>query len=145
MEWILVNDIKKKPIGAIGFKDRTAFVIVSFYDSNDANKDGKVSLAERFTPFTLKKKGITEVAMYAKHNTEILMRDPSFAQAANNLFINFAVNVTRDAVYRHYFQPGVRMVGGNLAQIITTNQIKQMVIKKGFEKLADRVFTSLAY
>jgi hypothetical protein len=147
MDWILVTRNSPQPIGAIGFIDDTAAAIVAFYDDKDANKDGDVSLGEwalfkAASTIGVKMNGmnVAEVAMQARGNPMIMERDPSFHQTSGQVFANFAHAMTMDALYKLYFSKGVSAVGSGVAKIITTNMVKQMVIKKGFEKAVKDAF-----
>jgi hypothetical protein len=144
MDWILVTRNGPKAIGAIGFVDNTAAVVVAFYDDKDANKDGKVStgewLAFTLSPMSMKGMNVAEVAMQARGNPMIMERDPEFRVTSAQILVSFAQSMTMDALYKIYFSRGVSAVGSGVAQTITSNMIKQMVIKKGFEKAVKDAF-----
>jgi hypothetical protein len=122
MDWILVTRNSPKPIGAVGFLGDTAAVVIAFYDDKDANKDGTVSPGEC--------------------NVMIMERDPGFYQTSAQIFVNFAHAMTMEAFYKLYFAKGVSAIGSGIAQTITSSMIKQMVIKKGFEKAVKEAFQS---
>lgn len=147
MDWILVTRNSPTPIGAIGFMDNTAAVVVAFYDDKDANKDGQVSAGEWLAfkagaaiGVNMKGMNVAEVAMQARGNPMIMERDPGFYQTSAQIFVNFAHAMTMDALYKLYFSKGVSAVGSGVAKMITSNMVKQMVIKKGFEKAVKDAF-----
>jgi hypothetical protein len=144
MDWVLITRTTTSPIGAIGFVENTAAVVVAFYDDKDANKDGKVSTGEwltfKLSPVSMKGMNVAEVAMQARHNSMVVERDPGFYQTSAQIFVNFAHSMTMDALYKLYFAKGVSAVGSGVAKIITSDMIKQMVIKKGFEKAVKDAF-----
>lgn len=148
MDWILVTRFNKA-IGAIGFIGDTAATVVAFYDDKDANKDGNVSAGEWLAfkaggAVGIKMDGmnVAEVAMQARGNPMIMERDPGFYQTSAQIFVNFAHAMTMEAFYKLYFSKGVSAVGSGIAQTITSSMIKQMVIKKGFEKAVKEAFQS---
>lgn len=144
MEWIPIVKFGKEPIGAVGFLGNDAVAVVAFYDDRDGNKDGKVSwgeaIAAALSPISVEGSAVTEVAMQARIETKILMRDPSFSQMAANMFANFARGLVLDGIYAVYFSRGVKMAGGGIARTITKNMVKEFVIKKGFEKAVKEAF-----
>lgn len=146
LEWIPIKKFGNEPIGAIGFLGGKAVAVVSFYDDADGNQDGKVSWGERIaftlSPVSMKGMAVVEVAMQARVNLEVLSRDASFATMANNLFLNFAKGLVRDGIYAVYFSRGVKTVGKSVAVNITSNMVKQFVIRKGFEKAVKEAFNA---
>jgi hypothetical protein len=144
LDWILITRNSPTPIGAIGFVDNTAAVVVAFYDDKDANKDGNISAGEwltfKLSPFSMKGMNVAEVAMQARHNPMVTERDPGFYQTSAQIFVNFAHAMTMDALYKIYFSKGVSAVGSGIAKTITSDMVKQMVIKKGFEKAVKDAF-----
>ena len=146
MDWILVTRFNK-PIGAIGFIGDTAATVVAFYDDKDANKDGTVSAGEwvafkagAMIGVKMDGMNVAEVAMQARGNPMIMERDPGFYQTSAQIFVNFAHAMTMEALYKLYFAKGVSAVGSGIAKTITSNMVKQMVIKKGFEKVVKDAF-----
>ena len=143
MDWILVSRFDK-PIGAVGFIGNDAVAVAAFFDDKDANKDGDVSIGEwlvfKMSPFSMKGMNSAEVAMQARGNPMIMERDPSFRQMSAQIFVNFAQSMTIDALYKVYFARGVSAVGSGAAKLITSNMIKQMVIRKGFESAVKNAF-----
>lgn len=143
-DWVLVQDLSGRDIGAVGFIGDDAVAIASFFDGRDADKDGKVSMTERvvsaLSPFGLGGSAIAEVAMQGRHNDLVTSRDPSYFRMSANIFANYAANMAMDAVWSVYFKRGVRAAGGGVARVITDNMVKQVVIRKGFERVAREAF-----
>lgn len=147
IEWVAVKKFKPEPIGAIGFIGNDAVAIIAFYEDADANKDGKVQFSEWVGSkilFNLKGMNVTEVAMQARVEPNIILRDGSFPQAAAKLFLNFASGLIAQGVYQVYFARGVSMAGTALATRITSNMVKQFVIRKGFEAAVKKSFMGMA-
>lgn len=146
IDWIVVTGNTNKKIGAVGFIGDQAAVIVSFYDYRDGNQDGKVSWGEaigaKLSPFDLKKKPIAEVAMQARYDTDVMMRDPGFNQMAVNIFLNFASGLVADGVYAAYFSRAVGGLAGGVAGGVTSNVVKQFAIKKGMESAVKQAYQS---
>ena len=64
--------------------------IAAFFDDADGNKDGRVSLLEKIGSkvlFDLKGANIAEVAMQARVNMDVVMRDANFAQMASRFSV----------------------------------------------------------
>ncbi|MEC7761514.1 MAG: hypothetical protein VX874_06330 [Pseudomonadota bacterium] len=143
MEWVKVHDYKQREIGAIGFLNGKAVAVAAFYDDADGNMDGKVSWGEKLisTVFPLLGgKAVVEVAMTARVDMEILQRDASFYQVANQLYLEFAAGLVAEGIYIVYFSRGVKAVGKGAATLITDSLVKQLVIRKGFEQAVKEVF-----
>lgn len=143
-DWVLVRGHGNRDIGAIGFIGNDAVAIAAFYDDRDGNHDGKVSMTERvvsaISPLGLDGRAVTQVAMQARVDADIVMRNSSIGQMASRIFVDFAGNLIRDGIWTVYFRPGVKMAGQGVAKIVTDNMIKQIVIRKGFEKAAREAF-----
>lgn len=142
IEWIPIKKFKPEPIGAIGFLDGKAAIVVSFFDDRDGNKDGEVSWGEWAASklWDVEGSATTEVAMQARVNMDVLERDVSFGQVAMKMFLNFAGGQIRQGVYTVYFSRGVKMAGGALAKSITSGMVKELVVRKGFEAAAKKAF-----
>jgi len=146
LDWIAVQDAfdKKKDIGAVGFVGNDIVTIVSFYDAADANRDGEVSWGEWLVSknpiISTDGINITEVCQAAKYDMRILQRDASIIDMANKQFMEFATGLVMDGVYAVYFSRGVKMAGGAVAKTITKSMVKQMIIRKGFEKVAKEAY-----
>lgn len=147
-DWIVVQDYAGRDIGMIGFVGEDAVAIATFFDGRDANQDGKVSVAEWLVSTasfnTLKDRSVAAVAMAARHNSLVTSRDPSFDSYGKTVFTSFAAAMGMEAVWMAYFKPGVSALGRNVAQRITDSMIKQLVIRKGFEKVAREAFGAVA-
>ncbi|SEH58262.1 hypothetical protein [Paracoccus alkenifer] len=143
-DWVVVQDRSGRDIGVVGFIGDDAVAIGAFFDGRDADKDGRVSVTERVVaavaPFGLDGSAIAEVAMQGRHNPLIVERDPSFHRMSANIFAGFAANMAVDAVWSVYFKRGVRAAGTGVAKVVTDNMVKQMVIRKGFERVAREGF-----
>lgn len=143
-DWIVVKDYSGKDIGMVGFLGNDAVAIAAFYDGRDANKDGKVSWAEwgvaKVSPINLSGTAVAEVAMAGRADMRIYERDPSYQQMSANIYTSFAAGLVMDGVWAVYFKPGVSAIASGAAKRITSSMIKQMVIRKGFEKAAKTAF-----
>lgn len=144
MDWVLIYKFKKEPIGAVGFLGNEVVTVIAFYDDRDGNKDGKVSIGERIasmlSPISVEGSAVTEVAMQARVNMDVMMRDPGFGQVAMQMFLNFARGLVLDGIYAAYFKRGVSMTGKGVAKLVTDGMVKEFVIKKGFEKAVREAF-----
>ncbi|PGH58048.1 hypothetical protein CRT60_08825 [Azospirillum palustre] len=144
MDWVLITKFGNNPIGAIGFVGDDAVAIAAFYDDRDGNQDGKVSLLERFAAkisiVRLDGLSVTEVAMQARVDPDVLERDPSFAQVASQIYLNFAKGLILDGIYAAYFARGVSMTGKGIAQLVTSSTVKGFVVRKGFEGVVKDAF-----
>ena len=137
LDWYIVRDGKRKPLGALGFFGDDVVVITSFYDDKDANRDGKVSIPERvvgfISPLGTKGQAVMEVAMAARFDMDVLQRDPTFYNVAIKMWLHFSRNLVIDGAYAAWFSIGVQQTAGAIAKSITGNVVKQFVIKKGME------------
>ena len=144
IDWIVISSHGNRNIGAIGFVDDKAVAIVAFFDDRDGDKDGSVSVTERIvskiSPIGIDGKAVTEVAMAARLNMDVMMRDSSVGQWAGRMFTEFGQSMIMDGIYTVYFSRGVKMTAGGVAKVITGNMVKQFVIRKGFEKTAKEAF-----
>ena len=104
IEWVAINKFNKL-IGAVGFIGNDAVAVVAFYDDRDGNQDGEVSwgewLADKF--ISMDGRATTEVAMQARVEMDIIMRDASFGQVAASMFLDFAGSLIWQGVYIAYF------------------------------------------
>lgn len=137
LDWVSITKWGDDPIGAIGFLGNDAVAVIAFYDDKDGNKDGKVSVGERIaafvSPVSIEGMNVVEVAMQARVDMDIIMRDASFAQAAAQMYVSFAAGLVIEGAYAVYFKPGVSMVGKGVAKRITDGMVKEFVVRKGFE------------
>ncbi|QQS11996.1 MAG: hypothetical protein IPK81_21110 [Rhodospirillales bacterium] len=146
MDWIAVTSFRKT-IGAVGFIGSKAVAIAAFFADADGNQDGTVSWGEWLASkaaFDLTGKAVTEVAMQARYDLDIVGRDPSFNDLAISLFANFAQGLIAQGIYIAYFSQGVSLIGGGIAKTITASMIKQFVIRKGFEAVVKKAFLKAA-
>lgn len=140
IEWIGITKFGTNPIGAVGFIGDDIVSIIAFYDDNDGNMDGKVSIGERIAGlWPTKGRAVVEVAMQARADPNIVLRDSSIQRIATNLFMSFAKGLIADGIYKAYFAPGIQMLGGTVAGLITSSMVKQFVIRKGFEAAVKEV------
>ena len=147
IEWVAVKKWRPEPIGAVGFIGNDLVAIISFYADEDGNQDGKVSWTEWAASkvlFDLSGKAVTEVAMQARVEPDILLRDQSIDQMSKNMFLSFASGLVVQGVYKVYFSRGVGMVGSAVAKKITSDMVKQLVIRKGFETAVKKAFMAAA-
>ena len=147
LDWITIRSAyRNKEIGAIGFYQDKAVVIVAFYADNDANQDGKVSKAEyiisMLSPIGLKGKAVTEVAMAARGDLDVYMKDPTFKDEAVKHFLDFATSAVFDGLYAVYFSRSVKQFSSLAAAGMTDNLVKQYVIRKGMEKTVKALYDS---
>ena len=144
VEWIEITKFGPNPIGAIGFVDGKAAIVVAYYDDLDGNKDGKVGWGEwvagKISPINIEGSAVVEVAMQARVEMDVLMKDPSFPQVAGNMFLNFARGLVIDGIYAAYFARGVSMASRGVAKIVTSGTIKEMVVRKGMETAVKKAF-----
>jgi hypothetical protein len=137
LDWYVVKDNRGKPLGALGFLGDSVAVITSFYDDRDANRDGRVSIPERvvglISPLGTKGIAVTEVAMAARFDMDVLERDPEFHNVAIHMWLNFSRNLVIDGAYAAWFSLGVNQTAGAIAKSVTGNLVKQFVIRKGME------------
>ncbi|PTV95967.1 hypothetical protein C8J27_103298 [Rhodobacter aestuarii] len=144
IEWVLIKKFGPEPIGAVGFIGDKVVTVIGFYDDRDGNQDGKVSAAEwlasKLSPISVEGRSVAEVAMQARIEPDVIMRDSSFPQMAAQIYLNFARGLLLDGIYAVYFARGVKMVGSGIAKMVTSGMIKEYVVRKGFEKAVREAF-----
>lgn len=144
IQWVVIEDITGREIGAVGFINRKATVVVAFYADRDANYDGKVSGWEGFVaslPFCgVENKAVTEVAMAARHDPKVLKLDPSFNDMAMDMFFDFTRELLADGLYAAYFSGKVASLTKGIARRVTSDTVKQFVIRKGMEKAVKQAY-----
>ena len=144
IDWYIVTGLGNKKIGALGFINDNVAVITAFYDDRDGNEDGSVSWGEAvvafLSPISLRGRAVTEVAMAARNDIDVVGRDPSFYQESARMFVNFASNLIKDGIYTVYFSRSISAVAGQIAGAVTGNVIKQFVIRKGFEGAVKQMY-----
>lgn len=145
-DWVVIRGNTNREIGAIGFVDGKAAIIAAFYDDNDGNQDGTVSwgeyLAAKFSPISLKNRAVTEVAMAARLDFDVLERDPSFPDVAEQMFLNFARGLLIDGVYAAYFSRAVSGIAKPIAGRLANDMVRQFVIRKGMEKAVKAAYNA---
>lgn len=143
VEWVEVRD-GTQAIGAVGFLGNEAVIIASYFEGNDFNRDGSVSVGEwllaKASPVGLERNNINLVAQTAKYQDSVLMRDAGFANWANQMFLDFARQMVRDGIYSAYFRIPVARGAGALASALTRSKVKEFVIKKGVESAVEQAF-----
>lgn len=146
LDWVLIKKFGPEPIGAIGFVEDKAVAIIAFYDDRDGNQDGKVSvgewLAAKISPIRIDGRNVAEVAMQARVEPAVILRDGSFPGLAAQIFLNFARGLLIDGIYAAYFARGVGMVGGGIAKTVTAGMVKEFMVRKGFEKVVREAFNA---
>jgi len=144
IEWIVIEGLGNKQIGAVGIIDGKVAVVASFYEDYDGNQDGKVSWGEwivaKLSPLGIENKAVVEVAMAARHDLRVLEKDPSFQEEAARMFLQFAQGLVADGIYAAYFSRGVAAIAKPIAGRITSNIVKQFVIRKGMEKAVKALY-----
>jgi hypothetical protein len=144
IDWYVVTGSDGKKIGALGFIGDKVAIIAAFYDDRDGDEDGNVSWGEAvvafLSPLSLKGRAVTEVAMAARNDIDVISKDPSFYQESARMFIGFAGNLIKDGIYTVYFSQAVSALAGQVAGAVTSSIIKQFVIRKGFEAAVRKVY-----
>lgn len=144
IEWIIIEGLGNKQIGAVGILDGKVAVVASFYEDYDGNQDGKVSwgewIAAKLSPIGIENKAVVEVAMAARYDMRVLEKDESFHQEAARMFLQFAAGLVADGIYAAYFSRGVSAIAKPIAGRLTSNVVKQFVIRKGMEKAVKAVY-----
>jgi hypothetical protein len=143
IEWAVVQKFQKN-IGAFGFIGDKVAIIAAFYDSKDANKDGKVSLSERIvsfiSPIKFEKAALVEVVEQGRVDTDALIRDPNFATERAALLVNFANGMIVDGIYASYLKMPVGRAAGEIAGRIVTGAVAQFFIRKGMEATVKKIY-----
>lgn len=136
IDWVVITKYGKQ-IGAVGFIGDTAVVVTAFYQNLDGNQDGKVSIGEwiagKLSPFNLKGKAIVEVAMQARIEDDVALRDPTFQTMAANLFTHFAKGLISQGIYAVYFGQAISAIAAPIAGRMASNMVAQFAIRKGME------------
>ncbi|MDO5622774.1 MAG: hypothetical protein Q4G24_15070 [Paracoccus sp. (in: a-proteobacteria)] len=147
LDWIEVTK-GGQPIGAVGFLDNDAVIVAAFFDDRDSNKDGKVSGGEwvksKIPLLGEEGSAVTEVAMTARLDLDVIMRDPGFGQMAGQMFAQFGTSLVMEGFWTVYFSRGVKMTARGVAKTLTKNQIKQFVIRKGAEQAVRKAVEAMA-
>jgi hypothetical protein len=144
VDWVVVWHGSRK-IGAVGFVGNEASVITAFYDDNDVDQNGKVTVLEwvkGWLPPSRKGFALTQVAMEASRNEDIIGRDPTVRDWANKLFLNFSAHMVADAFCRVYLSPCVGGAVGPIAGRIAESMVVQYAIKKGAEAAVNKAVMS---
>lgn len=143
IDWVIISRFDR-PIGAIGFIGNQAAIVTAFYDDRDGNKDGEVSIGERvvsmISPISIEGSAVVEVAMAARTDMDIVMRDAGFAQEAAQMFVHFAAGLVADGVYAAYFSRGIKMASAAVAKQIGGGMVREFVIRKGMEKAVKELY-----
>ena len=145
IEWKPVMK-KGKLIGAIGFIEGKIAVVVTFFDEKDANKDGSVSLGERFAAAG---GGILTPALHVLALQEVInaYAASGYVDAEEKIEImketkknatKIGADLAMAALFKIYFGPGISLLGGGIARKVTSGMIKGFVVKKSFEKAVKR-------
>lgn len=146
IEWIEITKYGKDPIGAVGFVDGKAAIVAAYYDDFDANKDGKTGLGEwvvgKISPIGIQGAAVVEVAMQARIEMDVIMKDAGFQTMAANLFTNFARSMVIDGIYAAYFARGVKMGAKGVSKIVVSGTIKQFAVRKGMESAVREAFNT---
>ncbi len=142
VSWIEIYDYDPDPIGAIGFVGNKAVIVVSYYDDADGDRSGSVGWGEwivsKLSPISLEGKAVTEVAMAARLNMDVLQKDASFQREASRMFVKFANSMIVDGVYAAYFSRLVGLGASTLSKKLVGGTVKQFVVRKGMEAIAGK-------
>lgn len=145
IDWVIIEKFGKQ-IGAVGFIDNKASVVVAFYDDYDADQNGDVGFGEwaigKMSPLNLKGMAVVEVAMQARVERAVIFRDPSFQTMAANLFVNFAKGLIADGIYAAYFSHVLSAIATPIAGRIAQNIVAQFAIRKGMESAVKKIYES---
>ena len=137
IDWMLVKDFGGREMGAVGFIGNKASIVTSFFDDADGNMDGKVStgewVASKLSPISLDNRAVTNVAMEARYNMDIMLRDASFREMSANMYMNFARGLVAGGIYAVYFTQGVGAIAKPIAGRLASGMVIPFVIKKGME------------
>ena len=148
IDWVLVKGFQNKDIGAIGFIGNKAAIITAFHEDADGNLDGKTTFFEKalfkINPLGTKGIAVVNVAMKARGNMDIMIRDPSFNNAAIKQFTEFATGLVVDGIYISYFNFSVGQAAKSISKNITGNIVKQYIIRKGMEKTVKNLYYDFA-
>lgn len=146
IEWIEITKFGKDPIGAVGFVDGKAAIVTAYFSDLDGNKDGKVGWGEwvagKISPISMEGSAVVEVAMQARVEMDVLMKDAGFQQMAMNLYLNFARGLVIDGIYAAYFSRGVKMGAKGVSKIVVSGTVKEMAVRKGMETAVREAFNA---
>lgn len=147
VEWIIINGLTR-PIGAIGFINNRAAIVTAFYDDRDGDQDGVISPGERITGWVagglLEGRSVAEVAMAARWDTEVILRDAGFAQDAVGFWLHYAANAITEGIYLVYMSRGVKAASAAVAKQIGGNAVREFAIRKGMEKVVKELYDAAA-
>lgn len=161
IDWIVVKDRRGDvAIGAVAFLGDEAIAVVSYYEENDANKDGTVSMGEKvagfFSPVSMKGVGVYEVVSRARdqmtlkladanapHNTEA--RAKSLKAMQGGQIQKLGAQMAMDGIFKAYIGTGINVGVGKAAKVLDWSMVKELAIKKGSEKLAKTAFDAATY
>ncbi|MBR0681615.1 hypothetical protein GXW74_14050 [Roseomonas eburnea] len=144
IEWVLVPGPAGRAIGAVGFIDGEAAVVVAFYEDQDGNRDGTVDWGEwllaRVSPVHVDGKAVLEVAMTARYLPAVAERGPGFDRWVGEQFVSFAGGLVVDAAYAVYFSQAIQALTGGIAGAIGGGLVREYVIRRGLEAAVHRVY-----
>lgn len=144
IDWVPVTGNTGVRIGAVGFIGNDVAVVAAYFDVRDGDQDGRVSWGEAvvafMSPIKVDGRAVTEVAMAARTNPDIILRDATFAQEAARMFVAFAGNLIKDGLYTVYFSRAVKAAGAGVAARVADGMVKQFVIRKGFEAAVKKTY-----
>lgn len=137
MEWIEIEGAGGQIIGAVGFLDGRAAIIVSYYDDADANRDGSVSWMEWFasviSPISLDGQAVAEVAMAARFNMEASLRDSSLHTWTAQIFQQRFTSAVSDGVFAVYFGRIVGMSATSISSRLVGGTIRSFIVARSME------------
>jgi hypothetical protein len=144
IEWVPVSGNAGRRIGAIGFIGNDVAIVAAYYDDRDGDQNGTVSWGEAvvafMSPIKLDGRAVTEVAMAARADPDIVLRDATFAQEAARMFVAFAGGLIKDGIYTVYFSRAVKAAGAGIAARVADGMVKQFVVRKGFEAAVKKAY-----
>ena len=145
LDWYVVRAIDERlPIGALGFVGNQLAIIVAFFDDQDGDKNGRVSIGEfvvsRIIPFRITGRNIVEVVIAAKDDVKVNERDPEFKRTATKLFLSYFSGLIVDGAYTAWLGVSINRASGIVARQISAGLVKQFVIKKGMEGVVREMY-----
>lgn len=143
LDFIVIKDGNKKPIGDIGFIGRRWVMIRAYFEDSDADEDGSVSWTEWgvWKASLLKSNGwqIARVAYTASLDPRVLNRDGRFQPVGNAMRLGFAANLVVDGFQSIY----LKGLGGKIASMAVSGKVTKFVVDQGAEKLVEEVVTAM--
>lgn len=155
IEWLAVKDDDGLLIGGIAFDGADPVVVISLFDSKDANKDGEVDKIEwligTLGPDGLKGVGVAYVVETARKNVTAnlagsdgskLQQDRLHALrilSADKL-TKLGQNMIMEGLFKVYFSGPINLAGKRIGLELGASAIKEFAIVKGADFAAKKAF-----